>query len=83
MGVLPLQFKDGETRHTYNIEGSEIYEVKGDIKPRTTLTVIMTRKNGEVVEIRVTCRLDTSAEVEVYNAGGILQKFAKDFVAGK
>jgi len=82
MGILPLQFKDGETRHTYNIDGSETYEVVGDIKPRTTLTVVMTRKNGEVVNIPVTCRLDTSSEVEVYNAGGILQKFAKDFVAG-
>ena len=82
MGVLPLQFKDGETRRTYNIDGSETYEVVGEIKPRTTLTVVMTRKNGEVVNIPVTCRLDTSSEVEVYNAGGILQKFAKDFVAG-
>ena len=83
MGVLPLQFKDGETRHTYGIDGSETFEVIGDIAPRTTLTVIMTRKNGEKVEIPVTCRLDTSAEVDVYNAGGILQKFAKDFVAAK
>ncbi len=82
MGVLPLQFKDGDTRHTYNIDGSETYEVQGNIEPRATLTVIMTRTNGEVVEIPVTCRLDTTAEVEVYNAGGILQKFAKDFVKG-
>ena len=83
MGVLPLQFKDGETKHTYKIDGSETYEVQGDIEPRTTLTVLMTRANGEVVKIPVTCRLDTSAEVEVYNAGGILQKFAKDFVKGE
>ncbi|WP_321778997.1 Fe/S-dependent 2-methylisocitrate dehydratase AcnD [Sulfurimonas sp.] len=83
MGVLPLQFKDGDTRHTYNIDGTETYEVQGDISPRTTLEVIMTRANGEVVNIPVTCRLDTSAEVEVYNAGGILQKFAKDFVKNK
>ncbi len=82
MGVLPLQFKDGDTRATYNIDGSETYEVIGNIEPRTTLTVIMTRANDEVVKIPVTCRLDTSAEVEVYNAGGILQKFAKDFVKG-
>ena len=82
MGILPLQFKDGDTRHTYSIDGSETYEVSGKIEPRTTLTVIMTRANGEVVEIPVTCRLDTTAEVEVYNAGGILQKFAKDFIKG-
>jgi len=81
MGVLPLQFKDGDTRHTYSIVGTESYEVSGEIEARGNLTVIMTRANGEVVNIPVTCRLDTSAEVEVYNAGGILQKFAKDFVA--
>jgi aconitate hydratase len=43
----------------------------------------MTRRSGEKVEIPLTCRLDTSAEVEVYNAGGILQKFAKDVIAGQ
>ena len=83
MGVLPLQFIDGDTRHTYNIDGTETYEVTGDITPRCTLNVRMTRADGTSVEIPVTCRLDTSAEVEVYNAGGILQKFAKDFVAQK
>lgn len=81
MGVLPTQFKDGDTRHTYSIVGTETFEVVGDISPRCDLTVLMTRENGEKVEIPVTCRLDTSAEVEVYKAGGILQKFAKDFVA--
>lgn len=81
MGVLPLQFKEGETRHTYNIDGSETFDIVGDITPRTDLMVVMTRANGEKVEFSVTCRLDTSAEVAVYNAGGILQKFAKDFVA--
>lgn len=83
MGVLPLQFKDGDTRNTYSIVGTESYEVSGEIEARGDLTVIMTRANGEVVNIPVTCRLDTSAEVEVYNAGGILQKFAVDFVANK
>ncbi len=83
MGVLPLQFIDGDTRHTYNIDGTETYEVTGEIMPRCTLNVRMTRADGTSVEIPVTCRLDTSAEVEVYNAGGILQKFAKDFVAQK
>lgn len=83
MGVLPLQFKDGDTRHTYNIDGSETYEVVGKITPRCDLTVVMTRENGEKVNIPVTCRLDTTAEVEVYKAGGILQKFAKEVVANK
>ena len=80
MGVLPLQFKDGETKDTYSMDGSEIFEIQGDIKPGATLSVVMSRTNSEVVKIPVTCRLDTNAEVEIYNAGGILQKFAKDFV---
>ncbi|PKN15683.1 MAG: Fe/S-dependent 2-methylisocitrate dehydratase AcnD [Deltaproteobacteria bacterium HGW-Deltaproteobacteria-24] len=81
MGVLPLQFKKGDTRHTYAIDGSEIFDIEGEITPRTELTVVMTRANGEVVKFPVLCRLDTSAEVEVYKAGGILQKFAKDVIA--
>lgn len=83
MGVLPLQFKEGETRHTYSIDGSETFDIVGDITPRTDLTVVMTRANGEKVEFTVLCRLDTSAEVDVYKNGGILQKFAKDVIASK
>lgn len=81
MGVLPLQFKEGETRHTYSIDGSETFDIEGEITPRCDLNVVMTRANGEVVTFSVLCRLDTSAEVEVYKNGGILQKFAKDVVA--
>ena len=81
MGVLPLQFKDGDTRHTYAIDGSETFDIEGEITPRCDLDVVMTRANGEVVKFSVLCRLDTSAEVEVYKNGGILQKFAKDVVA--
>jgi len=81
MGVLPLQFKEGDTRHTYAIDGSETFDIVGDITPRTDLTVVMTRANGEVVKFPVLCRLDTSAEVDVYKNGGILQKFAKDVIA--
>ena len=81
MGVLPLQFKDGETRHTYAIDGSEVFDIEGEITPRCDVTVVMTRANGEVVKFDVLCRLDTSAEVDVYKNGGILQKFAKDVIA--
>jgi len=81
MGVLPLQFKDGDTRHTYKIDGTEIFDILGDITPRCELSVVMTRINGQKVEFKVICRLDTSAEVEVYKNGGILQKFAKDVIA--
>ena len=81
MGVLPLQFQAGDTRHTYAIDGSETFDIEGEITPRTDLSVVMTRANGEVVKFTVLCRLDTSAEVDVYKNGGILQKFAKDVIA--
>lgn len=80
MGVLPLEFKSGETRKTYNIDGTETFDVEGVIKPRTTLTVVMHRKSGEAVRIPVTCRLDTAEEVSVHAAGGVLQRFAQDFL---
>lgn len=80
MGVLPLEFKAGETRKTYNIDGTETFDVEGEIAPRTELTVVMHRKNGEIVRIPVKCRLDTAAEVRVYKAGGVLQRFAQDFL---
>ena len=81
MGVLPLQFAEGDTRHTYAIDGTELFDIEGDIEPRTDLTVVMTRACGEVVKFSVLCRLDTTAEVDVYKNGGILQKFAKDVIA--
>ncbi|GLQ31889.1 Fe/S-dependent 2-methylisocitrate dehydratase AcnD [Litoribrevibacter albus] len=80
MGVLPLEFKAGDTRETYGIDGTETYDVIGDIKPRADLTLIINRKDGERVEVPVTCRLDTAEEVTVYEAGGVLQRFAKDFL---
>ena len=81
MGVLPLEFNNGETRETYNIDGTETFDVIGERTPRANLTVVMHRKNGETVEIPVTCRLDTAEEVSVYDAGGVLQRFAQDFLA--
>jgi iron-sulfur-dependent 2-methylisocitrate dehydratase len=82
MGTLPLEFKSGDTRKTYNIDGTEVFEVVGERSPRATLTVVMTRKNGERVEFPVTCRLDTAEEVSIYEAGGVLQRFAQDFLEG-
>jgi aconitate hydratase len=82
MGVLPLQFKEGETRHTYGIDGTESYDVEGEVAPRADLTLIINRRNGEQVRVPVICRLDTAAEVRVYKAGGVLQRFAQDFLEG-
>ena len=80
MGVLPVEFTGGNNRHTYGIDGSETYDVIGERTPGSVLTLIITRKNGEQVEVPVKCRLDTAEEVTIYEAGGILQRFAQDFL---
>ena len=80
MGVLPLEFLPGTNRKTLQIDGSETYDVIGERTPRATLTLVITRKNGERVEVPVTCRLDTAEEVSIYEAGGVLQRFAQDFL---
>lgn len=80
MGVLPLEFKPGVNRKTLNIDGTEIYDVVGKPEPRSTLTLVIHRKNGERLEVPVTCRLDTAEEVSIYEAGGVLQRFAQDFL---
>ncbi|MGB3288756.1 MAG: Fe/S-dependent 2-methylisocitrate dehydratase AcnD [Burkholderiaceae bacterium] len=80
MGVLPLEFKPGVNRHTLNIDGTETYDVLGEPTPLATLTLVIHRRNGERVEVPVTCRLDTAEEVSIYEAGGVLQRFAQDFI---
>ena len=80
MGVLPLEFKPGTTRLTLGIDGTETFDVIGERKPRTDLTLVIHRKNGERVEVPVTCRLDSDEEVSIYEAGGVLQRFAQDFL---
>lgn len=80
MGALPLEFVNGDTRHTYNIDGTETFDVVGTPAAGGAMTLVMNRKNNELVEIPVKCRLDTAEEVSVYAAGGVLQKFAKDFL---
>ncbi|HHG3518038.1 TPA: Fe/S-dependent 2-methylisocitrate dehydratase AcnD [Vibrio parahaemolyticus] len=81
MGVLPLQFKQGVNRNTLELDGTELYDVVGEIKPGADLALVITRSSGEKVDVPVTCRLDTADEVHVYNAGGVLQRFAQDFLA--
>jgi aconitase A len=80
MGVLPLQFKPGTTRHTLAINGTETFDVLGDYAAGTTLTLNITRKNGEQIQVPMTCRLDTAEEERIYEAGGVLQRFAQDFL---
>ena len=83
MGVLPLEFKPGITRKTLELDGTETYDVEGTPAPRADLTLVINRQNGERVEVPMTCRLDSNEEVTVYEAGGVLQRFAQDFLEGK
>ncbi|MGF6855366.1 Fe/S-dependent 2-methylisocitrate dehydratase AcnD [Paraburkholderia sp. CI3] len=80
MGVLPLEFKPGVNRLTLGIDGTETFDVIGERKPRADLTLVIHRRNGERVEVLVTCRLDTAEELSIYEAGGVLQRFAQDFL---
>ncbi len=80
MGVLPLEFKPGTDRKTLGIEGSETFDVVGQRTAQADLTLVIHRGNGERIEVPVTCRLDTAEEVSIYEAGGVLQRFAQDFL---
>jgi len=81
MGVMPLEFKPGVDRKTLQIDGTETFDVIGKRQPRADLILVIHRKNGEKVEVPVTCRLDSDEELSIYDAGGVLQRFAQDFLA--
>ena len=83
MGVLPLEFKPGTTRKTLELDGTETYDVVGTPAPRAELTLVINRQNGEQVEVPMVCRLDSHEEARIYEAGGVLQRFAQDFLEGK
>ena len=80
MGVLPLEFIDGDSRQTYAIDGSECFDVVGEVSPGAELELHMTRRDGDSITLPVRCRLDTAEEVSIYKAGGVLQRFAEDFL---
>lgn len=83
MGVLPLQFKQGENRLTLGLDGTETFDVIGTPSPGCELTLVINRTNQERVEVTVDCRLDTAEEVSIYQAGGVLQRFAEDFLSNQ
>ena len=83
MGVLPCEFKPGTTRLNLNLDGTETYDVVGERRPRADLTLMIHRANGMTTSVPVTCRLDTAEEVSIYEAGGVLQRFAQDFLASE
>ena len=84
MGVLPLQFKEGTTAQTLNLDGHETFDVVGlspEIKPQQDLVLRITRKSGEVLDVAVRCRIDTPIEIDYYQHGGILPYVLRQIVA--
>jgi len=80
MGVLPVEFYPGTNRTTLNIDGTETFDVIGERRPRAELTLVIHRRDGDKLEVPVLCRLDSDEEVSIYEAGGVLQRFAQDFL---
>jgi aconitate hydratase len=86
MGVLPLQFKEGTSARTLNLDGTETFDLLGlgrDLKPQQDLTLRFTRANKQVESVPVTCRIDTPIEVDYYQHGGILPFVLRQLVAGQ
>jgi aconitate hydratase len=83
MGVLPLQFAEGESAATYRLDGSETFSIAGvaQIEPRQDVRIGVTRANGETLEIVARCRIDTYNELEYYRSGGILQYVLRNLAA--
>ena len=82
MGVLPLEFLPGTNRLTLGLDGTETFDVLGTPAPGAHLSLQVTRRDGQQLVVPVLCRLDSDEEVSVYEAGGVLQRFAQDFLAG-
>jgi aconitate hydratase len=84
MGVLPLQFKEGTTAQTLQLDGTETYDIVGldaKLKPQQDLTLRITRKNGKMESVPVRCRIDTPIEIDYYQHGGILPYVLRQLVA--
>jgi aconitate hydratase len=86
MGVLPLQFKDGQNAQTLNLDGTETFDLTGleagDVKPRQDVTLTVNRADGSSEEVVLTLRIDTPIEVEYYKAGGILPFVLRQLING-
>jgi aconitate hydratase len=84
MGVLPLQFKEGTTVKTLQLDGFETYDVVGlddHLKPQQDLVLKITRRDGTVEAVPVRCRIDTPIEIDYYRHGGILAYVLRQIVA--
>ncbi|HMS43851.1 MAG TPA: hypothetical protein PKE69_26715, partial [Pyrinomonadaceae bacterium] len=87
MGVLPLQFKDGQNANSLNLDGSETFDLKGlengEVKPRQDVTLTINRADGSSEDVALTLRIDTPIEVEYYKSGGILPYVLRQLLSVK
>ena len=86
MGVLPLEFMNGNTRQTVGLTGFETFDVAGlddGLKPRATLAIRATTHGGAAKEFQVIARIDTPEEMNYYKNGGILQYVLRQLVSGR
>ncbi len=87
MGVLPLQFKEGESTESYNLDGTETFDLTGfetgEVKPRQNVTLKIHRADGSEDEATLTLRIDTPIEVEYYRHGGILPYVLRELLNEK
>ena len=83
MGVLPLQFKDGDTRNSLGLTGSDSFSIKGlaDLDPSQDVEVEVTREDGSTFSFTALCRIDTANEMEYYRNGGILHYVLRKLAA--
>ena len=84
MGVMPLQFKNGENRNTLNLKGEETFDIKGidgEIKPGQDVAMTIHYPSGESKDVTLLCRIDTLDEVEYYQNGGILHYVLRSLAA--
>jgi len=83
MGVLPLEFQDGDSAQSLGLDGSEVVSLPGlndDLQPQQSLTAVISRANGETQEISLKVRVDTPIEVEYIRHGGILPFVLRDII---
>lgn len=85
MGVLPLQYAEGESAASLGLDGTEAFSIPIDesLQARQTVTVTATRTDGTSVTFDTLCRLDTPVEVEYYRHGGILHYVLRDFLSNE
>jgi aconitate hydratase len=84
MGVLPLQFRDGENRTLLELDGTETFDISlsDDLKPGQAVEVTATKADGTETRFTTKCRIDTPVEIEYYRNGGILHKVLRDLAKG-